>query len=295
MIAKFFVLGAIFINDAGEADVALIPCDKRPQRQFSERLAAQLKEFRKLVPTDYHGEYKPEDDECLSIKGYQDTGKVIAGMKSLCNGECEERVRDLKELENCRGFVFGLPEFPEMLLIQRFTKALLLKPGHGYTMFSGTVGSVDEYQFSIGNSLVGVYLDKTKELQFRNVQTIRSTLPKFDETYAPGATSADLDQFFSNSIFEEISAARAKKSDSVHIARLVWLAMSEGVDMVKEFPNIERLDRMLNMGCCQDGQIVFPKDVQRAKILLRMALGDVMEKDGRIFLTNSKKPLDKFK
>lgn len=290
-----FICAAVFAGLDGKAEVLQIPCGAGPAGIFKEKLLCQYKVFSDLEAVTYHGEYKADSDECLSISGYQDADDAIAGMGKICGGQSEDAIDCLGDLVDCRGLLFAVPGIDDCYLIQRFTKSLLFKPGDGLCFWvKDVVQEVEEYQFAIGSSLAGVYRIKEKELRFGSVQTIRGVFPKFDETYAPGATVDDLEKFFSHPIFDDGAVERVKRSDSSNVARLVWLAMVDKVDMGKEFPNIERWDRMLNMGCCDNGKIHFPREVSKAKIVLRMALGDVTEKDGRVFLSNSKKPLEKF-
>ena len=295
MSNKILTCAAVFAGVDGDAEVLQIPCGSGAARTFEEKLLFQYKDFSNLEAVAYHGEYKADSDECLSISGYQDADEAIASMHRLCNGQAEDAIEDLGDLIDCRGLLFSVPGIDDCYLIQRFTKSLLFRPGDGVYFWSGdVVKAVEEYQFAIGASLAGIYRIKENELRFGNVKTIRSVFPKFDETYAPGATLDDLEKFFSHPVFDEGAVERVKRSDSSNVARLVWLAMADKVDMGKEFPYIERWDRMLNMGCCENGKIRFPREVSKAKIVLRMALGDVTEKGGRVFLANSKKPLEKF-
>ena len=100
--------------------------------------------------------------------------------------------------------------------------------------------------------------------------------------------------FFSNPIFEEKSSEIAKTSDSSQIGRLVWLVLNSGSDFASSFSKVQHFDKILNMDSVHDSKIVFPKDVARAKIILRVLLGDVFESNGNVYLTNSKRPVKAF-
>lgn len=288
-----FVCGAVFSGEDGSADVLGVPFDTTAREDVSAKLQEQWNKFSTLNSVPYDGRYKADDDERLTISNYGDMDGVVAGMRRLIGGETSDQISSFDELDTCRALLFWAPAITDEIMIQRFSRALLLKPGRLFH-WTQNVRRVTESYLTISSSLAGSYSLEKNTLTFANVNTIRRALPKFDETYAPGATQADLERFFSNPIFEEKSSEIAKTSDSSQIGRLVWLVLNSGSDFASSFSKVQHFDKILNMDSVHDSKIVFPKDVARAKIILRVLLGDVFESNGNVYLTNSKRPVKAF-
>lgn len=70
--------------------------------------------------------------------------------------------------------------------------------------------------------------------------------------------------------------------------------LNSGSDCASVFSKVQHFDKVLNMDSVHDSKIVFPNDVARAKIILRVLLGDVFESNGEVYLTNSKRPIKAF-
>lgn len=182
-----FVCGAVFSGEDGSADVLGVPFDTTAREDASAKLQEQWNKFSTLNSVPYDGRYKADDDERLTISNYGDMDGVVAGMRRLIGGETSDQISSFDELDTCRALLFWAPAITDEIMIQRFSRALLLKPGRLFH-WTQNVRRVTESYLTISSSLAGSYSLEKNTLTFANVNTIRRALPKFDETYAPGAT-----------------------------------------------------------------------------------------------------------
>lgn len=287
---------AIFAGEDDSVEALRINFEEPIKKQISEELVRQLKVFENFERCLYDGRYKADDDECLSIVDYKDPGNVIGVFKKYLNGESSDTLSSVDDLTRCRAFLFVVPEYPEKVLIQRFSRVLIANKGRFYSISDNdTFSSIKESAVTIASSLAGLYDLRTNVMDFTSVQTIRSAIPGFDDVYAPGADESMIQGFFSDSIFEESSAKEAAKKDSTKIARLIWLINDSKVNLKQKLTNLQKIDELLNMNCYLDGgKVKFPSDVKRACVLLRVFLDDVFIQDGNVYLTNSKRALSRF-
>lgn len=104
-----------------------------------------------------------------------------------------------------------------------------------------------------------------------------------------------IQKFFANKLFDQKSANDVIKKGSEKLSRLIWLINEEGRGIADGVEKFSRIDELLNMKCYKDGVIYFPSDVKRNQVILKTILGDVYEKDGKVYLSNSRKALEPFK
>jgi len=290
-----FMVGASFLNEDGCAEIKTIPFDSELRIQIAEMLTKQYEDFRKLESIPYDGRYKVDNDERLTISSYTDPDQTFSEFQKCCSGQgCEELV-DIEGLIRCKAILIALPGLSNHVLVQRFYKTMIASRDRFFGCLDGKVFTrIAKSVFSFGSTVAGVYDCSAKALSFRSIATIRGALPKFDEIYAPGADDNMMNQFFGNGLFEQESAKAVLDRDSKKISRLVWLINDSKVDVAAGVDKFKTIDRLLNMGCFQEGKLCFPHDVKRIQIVLRTILGDVFEEDGKVFLTNSKRPIDPF-
>ena len=292
-----FMVAATFAgNEDSSVEVKIIPFAEDIRADIGDQLAQQFQSFSELEEVDYNGRYKADEDECLCIRGYKDPRKTLGGFLSLCYGGKRELVTSVEDLHNCRALLFHVPECPGKILIQRFSRSLVAQKGRYFGVVDRRrFGRLDESAFCFGTSLAGYYSIADDKFYFRNVQTIRSAIPGFDEMYAPGADEEMIKSFFEgNAKFEPSSAKAIAARDSKKIARLVWLINDAKVNVSSRLADLKRFDQLLNMKCFNEGMVRFPAEVNRAVIILRILLGDVFEQDGKVYLSNSRKALSRF-
>lgn len=286
---------AIFAGEDTSVEALRIPFSESIRPQIEKYLDDQLKVFESLEPVDYDGRYKADDDECLTIENYKDPGNVIQNVCKFINGEAALELSSVDELDSCRAFVFSISSHPDKLLLQRFSRTLIAKKDRYFGIYDEkTFSSIRESAVALATSLTAVYEINSKKLHFKNVKSIRSAIPGFDEVYAPGADLNMIRDFFSNPLFETNSAREIAKKDSSTIARLVWLIHESGVDIKTKLPKLRQIDGLLNMRCFEGALIKLPSEVLKVKVLLGVFIGDVFVQDNKVYLTNSKRAIPPF-
>ena len=287
---------AIFPGEDRDCVEALrIPLSKELQLMVVKTLESQIKIFEELAPVDYDGRYKADEDERLTIHDYKDPGNVIGAFSSYLEGKSSDILRSVDDLQRCRALLFHLPTHPGKILIQRFSRSLIASRDKYFGIFDkDSFSMAKESTVSVANSLTAIYEITTRDLHFKNIQTIRSAIPGFVDVYAPGADANMTSNFFSNPIFDKKSAEELAKKDSQTIGRLIWLIHESKVKVESKFKELQQIDKLLNMHCIQDNVIKLPSEVQRSKIILSFLIGDVFVQDSKVYLTNSKRALTPF-
>lgn len=56
----------------------------------------------------------------------------------------------------------------------------------------------------------------------------------------------------------------------------------------------QKYDEILNLNSVRNGKIIVSTEVRKMEVILRILLGDVFEDNGRIYLSNSKRPIERF-
>lgn len=286
---------AVFADDESSVSALRLPFAESVRPQVVKYLQAQLNVFDELESVEYNGRYKADDDECLTIENYKDPGKVIEVLKQYLSGQVSDSLVSVDDLESCRSLLFVIPDQPDKVLIQRFSRTLIARRDRYFGIYDGkTFSGIQDTAVSLASSLTAVYEIKSNRLHFKNVSSIRSAIPGFDEVYAPGADLNMINDFFSKPIFEKKSVQEIIKKDSSTVARLVWLINESGVDIKAKIPELRKIDGLLNMKCF-DGQLIkLPPEVIKLKVLLGTLLGDVFVQDGKVYLMNSKRAIKPF-
>lgn len=289
------IVGASFASDGLFSDVRRVQCMESVSKTLNKIVEKQYEDFERLSQIEFDGRYRVESDECFSILDYKDSDKTLKNFGNILSGDQSDVLKRVDDLSLCRALLFSVPEYPDLVLIQKFSNAYLAKSDR-WLGFGGkdSIRYIEESAFTIGSSLTGFYDVRNKKLCFKSVQSIRSALPGFADDYVPGADSAMIEKFFSNACFESDSAAKMKDLDSVKVARLVWLLVEQGEKIEGRLDRFRKYNEKLNLTDFKDGKIVLTTEVRRMEVILRIFLGDVFEDNGQIYLSNSKKPLKKF-
>lgn len=262
------------------------------QGELSKLLEHQYEEFIKFRQIEFDGRYKVDSNECFSISEYVDPDNTIDGFLSVTQGTSSDTLTSVDNLDDCKALIFNIPQFPDLFLIQRFSKSYLARRDRWYGIGnSNSFKKIEHSAFTIASSLTGIYDIKNKKLLFKSVQSIRSALPGFTDHYVPGADKAMMEKFFSAPFFDAESARKIIEGDSATISRLVWLLVEQNENIKARMNQFEKYNEKLNLQSLRDGKIVLSKEVKRTSVILRILLGDVFEDKGQIYLTNSKKPL----
>lgn len=291
------ICGAIFPSNEGKAEVLDVPFDEEARTDIFNILKDQFLDFDKKQKIKFDGRYKADSDESLFISDYEDPDGAMKEIVEMTQGKTFNSINNFSQLKSCVGLLFWVPEITNKILVQKFRPSLLMTPGRGWLWSdtNKTVHGLKESMLTLPSSLAATYDPASKQFVFSNVNTIRGALPKFDAVYAPGATKKQLNEFFSNPIFEQESAKVAMNSDSKQISRLVWLVLHNEISIEVRMKDLKYYDDKLNLNVVDESLIVFPKAVDKAKILLRIILSDVFESDNQVYLTNSKRPLEAFR
>lgn len=296
MDSKTFLVCAVFADEEDNASLFSIPLSKSVQESIEEKLTRQKSLFDKLERVEYDGRYKVDSDECLVISNYKDPDGVIKTFLDFCIGKNSGELRDIDSLDSCKALLICLPGCTRYVLIQRFFRSLLASKDKYLGLFSkGTYSFIERSAFSFGASITAIYDVQEKQLLFRSISSIRGALPKFYECYVPRADGAMIQKFFANRLFDQKSANDVIKKGSEKLSRLIWLINEEGRSIADGVEKFSRIDELLNMKCYKDGVVYFPSDVKRNQVILKTILGDVYEKDGKVYLSNSRKALEPFK
>lgn len=290
-----FVVAATFLDDDGDVVVLTIPFSDKVRKEISELLLSQFNALNALDDVPYSVRYQASEDERLVINNYSDPDKTLQRFIEICHGSVYEDLDKAESLAKCKALLFCVPTVPGKVLIQRFSRATMASRDKYFGFFSGnTVSKVEKDSFTLGSSLAGFFDVQDCSLTFRNVNTIRGALPKFEDEYAPWADDATMDKFFSDVNFDKRSALDVIKKKSKKVQRLVWLLDNQKVNVKAKLSEFHKIDRLLNMNSFQDGKIYFPGEVNKITIILRTLLGDVTEEDGVVYLSNSKRPIEPF-
>ena len=287
-----FCAGASFSTGENLVEVYSIPFMNNLQGELSKLLEHQYEEFIKFRQIEFDGRYKVDSNECFSISEYVDPDNTIDGFLSVTQGTSSDTLTSVDNLDDCKALIFNIPQFPDLFLIQRFSKSYLARRDRWYGIGnSNSFKKIEHSAFTIASSLTGIYDIKNKKLLFKSVQSIRSALPGFTDHYVPGADKAMMEKFFSAPFFDAESARKIIEGDSATISRLVWLLVEQNENIKARMNQFEKYNEKLNLQSLRDGKIVLSKEVKRTSVILRILLGDVFEDKGQIYLTNSKKPL----
>ena len=285
-----------FQNENDEIEVKSIAFTPEVLSEVKIKVKEQFEKLKKLVPVDFSGSYKADEDEILCIEEYKDTDKSVEKVISAIEGEDVEKIHSAVELKDGLGLFFHFSDLEPKFVFQRITSRLVLDKKLFYRKVDkDTFGLVPEEMFTIGSSLQG-YFKQPSELYFCSTLQTRSIFPTFSSDYVPGATKADIEDLLSQPEFEEQFIGPVIKSDSQTIARLVWLirndkqlVLKDRIAAVREFSNALHLDCIT-----KDGKIRLFKEVNKTKLVLQMILGDVFRRGDQIFVTNSKRALKPF-
>lgn len=262
---------------------------------ISAVVRSQYEEFSELSEVEFDGRYKVESDECFSISDYVDADGTFASFQEIINGNCSDVLKNTDSLSECRALLFRAPQLPNMVLIQRFTNSYLAKRDRWFGFgCSDSVRKIEESAFTIASSLSGVYDLESKRLRFKSVQNIRAVLPGFSDQYAPGADKTTITTFFRQPIFDQDSADKVQALDSMKVARLVWLLKEQDAPLERRLATFQKYDEILNLNSVRNGKIIVSTEVRKMEVILRILLGDVFEDNGRIYLSNSKRPIERF-
>lgn len=112
--------------------------------------------------------------------------------------------------------------------------------------------------------------------------------------YAPGADKTTITTFFRQPIFDQDSADKVQALDSMKVARLVWLLKEQDAPLERRLATFQKYDEILNLNSVRNGKIIVSTEVRKMEVILRILLGDVFEDNGRIYLSNSKRPIERF-
>lgn len=291
---------ASILKDEGMTEIKRMPFVGKVQEEVIVQLTKQIKTFEKYDVVKFNGEYKAEDNEKLQIVKYEDPDKTISNFIKIKDGIEINNLDNLDVMVDCKALLFLVPEFPNYICIQRFTRSLIADRSKFWSFYdSGTLGHLNTTSISLASSLSGIYNLDTQNLDFRSIATIRSSLPKLVSTYAPGASKDMMSAFFSNKNFDSESTKEIISSGSQKIKRLVWLITNEkgnikDFDIPNKISELKIIDKLLNIGCISGNRIVFSNKVKKNEIILSAILGDVIRDKDMVYLSNSKKALDKF-
>lgn len=287
---------------SSEVEVFRIPFAGKALNAVHTKISQQYEAFCKLKPVAFNGQYKADDDECLCIKDFVNTDSTFSSFADLVDGKSCGTLNKTDDLYMCRSLLYLLPAHPDLILIQRFTRSLLVGREKYFRKTISVVGNglvdyIDDTAFTIGPKLVGYY-DKVKNiLYFDKINGIQRALPGFSEKYVPEADLVTMKNFFATSIFDKDSYKAIKEelekgkgiAKSVKIARLVWLLHNQKISGRMEA--LKKIDKKLNINCINNGKIVVSNEVDKMVVILKVLNGDVYEVDKKIYMTNSKKEL----
>lgn len=78
------------------------------------------------------------------------------------------------------------------------------------------------------------------------------------------------------------------------VARLVWLLKEQDAPLERRLATFQKYDEILNLNSVRNGKIIVSTELRKMEVILRILLGDVFEDNGRIYLSNSKRPIERF-
>lgn len=295
MTSILTVFGVVFPNDENSTNVYNVLLNDDAKDEIEKLLNPQIEKFKKLKAIPFDGQYKPEDDgECLSINNYKDEDKTIENFLNIINAKSSKILTKDRVFDNCLALLFRVKSDPDLVIIQRFTLNYLASRKAIFGFADGdTVKKITPAGFMIASSVAAIYKISTKELFFRNIQTVGAIFPKFLETYSPGASKQEIRTFFKNNIFDKNTHSNINV-DSKRISRLVWLINKSGVTLRSYFVRFKKVDTVLEMKCCIGRKIKIPDSVEKTEIILNVFLGNIIEYEGNLYLSNSRRPLAKF-
>lgn len=295
---KFPISAASFLVASSKNVEALrIPFSGGVLEDVHKSILEQFATFRKLEPIEFSGQYQTGPEECLYIENYADTDKTMASFIDIVEGKSSKTLDKADDFDKCRSLLFTIPEFPDLILIQKFSRIYVASKRKWLGFFGASDGRVvnyiDESAFSIASKLAGYY-DRTKNiLYFQNLESIQRALPGFSEKYIPEADAATMAAFFSKGEFDQASVKQFGSYKSVRVARLVWLLSKK--DIKGQIDKLKNYNEKLNIGCISpDGKIVLQKEIQKMVVILRILNNDVFESKEGIYMANSKRALKPF-
>lgn len=292
---KELVSAVTYLGVDDEVKALRIPLSAEVRKELSEILYNQYSTFIKLTKVEFTSIYKTEEHERFYIDGYDDPDKTIEVFDAILSGSKKDTLTKVDDLTECNAFLSHIPQLPDLILIQRFTSYYFADRSRFLGLYDGdTVAHINSSAFAFPSSITGVYNKKNRELSFVSLQTIKSALPGFADSYAPVAKSEDIKKFLTNNCFDVESVKLFREDVPVQAGRLFSQLINKNQNLMKRMPKFQQFDAKLKMGCYKNGKIVISNDNRRLNITLRMLLGDVYEDDGDLYLSNSRRALKPF-
>lgn len=292
---KELVSAVTYLGVDDELKALRIPLAAEVRKELSEILYNKYSAFIKLTKVEFTNSYKTEDHERFYIDGYDDPDKTIKVFDAILTGSNKDTLTKVDDLSGCNAFLSRIPQLPDLILIQRFTSYYYADRSRFFGLYDGdTVAHIKSSAFAFPSSITGVYNKKTHELSFVSLQTIKSALPGFADSYTPVAKSEDIKKFLTNSCFDVESVKLFRDDVPVQSGRLFSQLINKNQNLMKRVPKFQQFDAKLKMGCYKNGKIVLSNDARRLYITLRILLGDVYEDDGDLYLSNSRRALKPF-
>ena len=296
MAGSEFTFAAMFSADDETVQAYNVPLASDLLGDVRRELSRQYKNLSRLQPESFnYNSYKKEDDEIYVIADYSDPDESFKAFLKLSEGKTSESLRAVDDLSTCRALFFKLPEYKNLILIQRFGNAYLARSDRWLGIYKGdTLRRIERSAFTLASSLCGYYDIEEKKLYIKSLQSIRYALPGFAKEYIPSADVVMMEKFFKNSCFDQENAKEICALKSRKIEQLIWLLNYNNINPNKKLSKFEVLDRKLNLQSYKEGKIFLSKKIRKASIALRILLGDVFEENGKIYYANSKKVIEPF-
>lgn len=266
------------------------------QLSMQEEWGRQLSEFCDGVrEIAFDPGYKPESDERFVIPGFSLPDSIETNREGLNTlAPFQPDPTSLPQLSAL--LAYATERGREVILIQRFTRSHVIKPGRYIFMRKGTFESADSPALTLGAKLDAVYYPAAQKLVFHNFRNANSILPlaRFYEQ----ASETEIRQVLAH------ARLAAEDVDRFAVDAPQWFrtrfAMLRDSHVLDEYtPSQIRADATGYLdieirGEGDDAKIVFPRDRGAAKRLLQflneeLYKGPITEK---LYETNSKRAAD---
>ncbi len=237
------------------------------QEEWSSQYSAFCDDIRE-VPFD--AGYKPEEDERFTITGFSLPEQMETNREGLDTldpiGVNEQSLHQLNAI-----FAYATLNGNEVVIIQRFSRSHILKPGRFMYVRNGTFETASSPALTLGNKPDVVYFPSEQKLVFANFRNANAILPLID--FYQEASESEIRQVLSHPrISAEDIDSLAVNAPQWYRTRFSMLRDSKVLDdytpsQIKEdaagYLDIETI------GADEDEKLVFPKEKPEARRLLQ--------------------------
>ncbi len=282
------------ITDEYEPRILKIDTNAKTQisicNAFAESVSTLFQNKHQIV---FNGSYKPDNDECLTIKNFQIPNEI---QSAICNplGVTSYGISD-KKFPDIKCFFVG--EYVQTnnsiklsVAFQRFRKEQYISKKNWYNLFfdNNSFYQENKFGFSISNNIDCFY--ESNDLHFLSFYFARQV---FDlSQYYRIATDQDVNDFIANEkllienpvIFMEMSDTFIRRK----------IAMINDSEILKKFSalKIKNIAKKLNINISVKNQkIIIPNNKNEVKLILKLLDEEAYQGvfSQTLFLTNSKR------